>query len=245
MSCNLKISGISAKINDRTLFENLNLELSHKQKIAIIGPNGCGKTTMLEILGGLREPNSGQIEIFHHNIANLGEFAKFRREIGYLFQNSQEQFICPKVFDDVAFGLFARNETLKKERKNLSDESELDKHLRQHHFLKREILSKDEINSKTLETLENLGILHLKDEIVFHLSGGEAKLVALAGILVCEPQIILLDEPTTGLDEKMQENLAKILANLDLSQIIVSHDKEFIESVADEIYYLTPTGLCK
>ena len=245
MSCNLKITNLCAKMGERVLFENLNLELSHKQKVAIIGPNGCGKTTMLEILGGLREKNGGEIEIFHHKISNLSEFAKFRREIGFLFQNSFEQFIAPKVFDDVAFGLFARNEALQKERKNSNSQSELDRHLREHHFLKREILSKDEIYEKTLAVLENLGISHLKDKIVFHLSGGEAKLVALAGVLVCEPQILLLDEPTTGLDEKMQENLAKILKGLDLSQIIVSHDKEFISSVAKKIYFLTPKGLCE
>ena len=243
MSCNLKVSNLCAKIGDRVLFERLNLELSHKEKIAIIGPNGCGKTTLLEIIGGLREKDDGEIEIFHHKISNLSEFGKFRREIGFLFQNSFEQFIAPKVFDDVAFGLFARNEALQKERKNSDNESELDKHLRNHHFLKREILSKDEIYEKTLAVLENLGISHLKDKIVFHLSGGEAKLVALAGVLVCEPQILLLDEPTTGLDFDMQKNLAKILKGLNLSQIIVSHDKEFIQSVADKVCYLTQNGL--
>ena len=117
MSCNLKVKNLCARIGDRVLFENLNLELSHKEKIAIIGPNGSGKTTLLEILGGLREKEGGEIEIFHHNISNLGEFAKFRREIGYLFQNNVDQFICPKVFDDVAFGLFARNEALQKSAK--------------------------------------------------------------------------------------------------------------------------------
>ena len=69
MSCNLKITNLCAKMGERVLFENLNLELSHKQKVAIIGPNGCGKTTMLEILGGLREKNGGEIEIFHHKIS--------------------------------------------------------------------------------------------------------------------------------------------------------------------------------
>lgn len=237
MSCSVTLSKIGAKIGDKTLFENINLKVGHQEKIVIIGPNGSGKTTLLEIIGGLRQSEFGFVELFHKKMSNLNDFAEFRSEIGFLFQNSDEQFICPSVCEDVAFGLFARNEALKKY-------GEFDEHLVTHHgFEKRQILSEDEIYSKTNEILRNLGIYHIKDKIVFNLSGGEKKLVALAGVLVCKPKIILLDEPTSGLDFDMQKRLAGILGDLKVSQIIVSHDKEFIQNAADKIYYLQPNGL--
>lgn len=237
MSCSVTLSQIGAKIGDKMLFENINLKVGHKEKIVIIGPNGSGKTTLLEIIGGLRQSEFGLVEIFSHKMSNLNDFAKFRSEIGFLFQNSDEQFICPIVYEDVAFGLFARNEAFEKY-------TEFDEHLLNHHgFEKRQILTRDEIYAKTDEILRNLGIYHIKDKIVFNLSGGEKKIVALAGLLVCEPKIILLDEPTSGLDFDMQKRLAEILANLKVSQIIVSHDKEFIQNAADKIYYLQPNGL--
>lgn len=237
MSCSLSLSSVGARINDRIIFENVNLEVGHKEKIVIIGANGSGKTTLLEIIGGLREADFGFVELFHEKIKNLDEFTKFRSEIGFLFQNSDEQFICPNVYEDVAFGLFARNEAFKKY-------GEFSEHLLKFHgFEERKILSKDEIYAKTDEILQNLGIYHIKDNIVFHLSGGEKKLVALAGVLVCEPKIILLDEPTTALDFDMQSKLSQILAKLEVSQIIVSHDKEFIQNFADKIYYLDKNGL--
>ena len=112
-----------------------------------------------------------------------------------------------------------------------------------HHIKPRQILSENEIKSRVDEILERFGISHLAEAVPYHLSGGEKKLVALAGVVVCEPEIILLDEPTTGLDFAMQERVAKILKNLDVSEIIVSHDKEFVSVVADKIYTLQKDGL--
>ena len=239
MSCSLKLRNISAKIGERVLFEGLNLDVLHKEKIVIIGENGCGKSTLLEIIGGLKEPANGEIELFHHKIQKICEFEKFRNYIGYLFQNSNEQFINPTVFDDVAFGLFAQNETIK-----CGKNAEFDEHLlKDHDFCAPQILSQEQIYEKTEKILQELNIFHLKDKIVFHLSGGEKKLVALAGVLVCEPKIILLDEPTTALDFNMQNRLSSILENLKISQIIVSHDEKFISNVADKIYYLSQNGL--
>ena len=102
---------------------------------------------------------------------------------------------------------------------------------------------KEPAGVKAEKILRELEIWHLKDEIVFNLSGGEKKLVALAGILVAEPKILLLDEPTTALDADMQRRIAAILKSLDVTQIIVSHDKEFISDVASVMYRLTKNGL--
>ena len=259
MSCSVKLKNLSAKIGERTLFEGLNLDVAHKEKIVILGENGRGKTTLLEILAGLKERNSGEIEIFHENLSSAKEFTKFRQNIGFLFQNSDEQFICANVFDDVAFGLRAINEAIKKSQNPSATKSKFLKFFRKnteqnlgenlgrlcenHHIKPRQILSENEIKSRVDEILERFGISHLRDAVPYHLSGGEKKLVALAGVVVCEPEIILLDEPTTGLDFAMQERVAKILKNLDVSEIIVSHDKEFVSAVADKIYTLQKDGL--
>ena len=213
MSCTISLKNVCAKIGERMLFENLNLNATHKDKIALIGPNGCGKSTLLEIMAGLKAPCGGHIELFHHKISNLDEYKPFRRDVGYLFQESNDCFICPSVLDDVMFSLLSRGE--------------------------------DEGGSraKAERILRELEIWHLKDEIVFNLSGGEKKLVALAGILVAKPKILLLDEPTTALDADMQRRIAAILKSLDVTQIIVSHDKEFISDVASVMYRLTKNGL--
>ena len=213
MSCTISLKNVCAKIGERMLFENLNLNATHKDKIALIGPNGCGKSTLLEIMAGLKAPCDGHIELFHHKISNLDEYKPFRRDVGYLFQESNDCFICPSVLDDVMFSPLGRGE------------------------------DKELAGAKAEKILRELEIWHLKDEIVFNLSGGEKKLVALAGILVVEPKILLLDEPTTALDADMQRRIAAILKSLDVTQIIVSHDKEFISDVASIMYRLTKNGL--
>ena len=213
MSCTISLKNVCAKIGERMLFENLNLNATHKDKIALIGPNGCGKSTLLEIMAGLKSPCGGHIELFHHKISNLDEYKPFRRDVGYLFQESNDCFICPSVLDDVMFSLLSRGK------------------------------DEDGSRAKAEKILRELEIWHLKDEIVFNLSGGEKKLVALAGILVAEPKILLLDEPTTALDADMQRRIAAILKSLDVTQIIVSHDKEFISDVASVMYRLTKNGL--
>ena len=164
-------------------------------------------------MAGLKAPCDGHIELFHHKISNLDEYKPFRRDVGYLFQESNDCFICPSVLDDVMFSLLSRGE------------------------------DKEPAGEKAEKILRELEIWHLKDEIVFNLSGGEKKLVALAGILVAEPKILLLDEPTTALDADMQRRIAAILKSLDVTQIIVSHDKEFISDVASVMYRLTKSGL--
>ncbi|MCR8678793.1 MULTISPECIES: energy-coupling factor ABC transporter ATP-binding protein [Campylobacter] len=213
MSCSVTLKNIKAKIGDKILFENLNLNLSHKEKIAIIGQNGCGKSTLLEIIGGLKMPLEGSVEIFHEPMKSLDDFRKYRNLLGFLFQNSDDQFIAPSVIEDVAFSLLAKG------------------------------ASNDEARKRAEFMLGELGILHLKNEIVFYLSGGQKKLVALAGVLIAQPKILLLDEPTTALDYEMQIKVANILESLDIAQIIVSHDKEFINKVVDKVYFLTKDGL--
>lgn len=213
MSCSLVLKNISFKKNYNIIFENINLNVGHKEKIAIFGENGIGKSTLLEICAGLIKPSSGEIELFHKNVNEAKEYQKFRHLVGYLFQNSLYQFICPKVFEDIAFSLLSMG------------------------------CEKQEAKKRVELILEELNITHLKEKIVYNLSGGEQKLVALAGVLVTSPHIMLLDEPTNALDSKMQEKLTNIISKINKSIIIVSHDENFVKKVAQKTYKLTKNGL--
>lgn len=213
MSCSVNIKNMFIKRCGKILHKNINLDISHKEKIAIVGANGSGKTTLLESIAGLHFPLTGSLELFHQKVSTLDEYKKYRNKVGFLFQNSDEQFLAPQVEDDIAFSLLANGQ------------------------------SKQLAMQKTMLIMDELGISHLKNKIVYNLSGGEKKLVALAGVLIMQPQIMLLDEPTNNLDEKYQIILTNILKKIDKSIIIVSHDKTFIEQIVDKIYKLDENGL--
>jgi len=174
MSCSINLRNISYTNAKSKLLNNIDLNLGHEEKIAIIGANGCGKSTLLKIVAGLIAPCEGHIEVFHNKIEHLKEFKKYRNDIAYLPQDVTNHFLCPTVIEDVIFSLRARGET------------------------------KEEALKKADKILKDLKIEHLKERVIFDLSGGEQKIVALAGLLILEPKILLLDEPTNGLDEKYE-----------------------------------------
>ncbi|RXK11835.1 cobalt ABC transporter ATP-binding protein [Halarcobacter mediterraneus] len=213
MSCSVNIKNLSYEINGRVLFENLNLDISHKEKIAIVGSNGSGKSSLLKIIAGLIKPNKGKVFLFHEEMTSLKEYKKFRNEIGYLPQDVNDFFLCPTVIEDIMFNLRAKG------------------------------LSKEEVYKKACLMLEQLDILPLQNRNIFDLSGGEQKIVALAAILISEPKILLLDEPTNALDDEAQEKIINILNSINKSMIIVSHHKSFIQSLTPTIYKLNQDNL--
>jgi len=215
MSCSVNLRSVSYKNEKKELFKDISLNLGHEEKIAIIGSNGSGKSTLLKIIAGLISPNQGHIEIFHNKIENLKEFKKYRSDIAYLPQDVTNHFLCPTVIEDVIFSLRAKG------------------------------TSKEIALKQADEILKELEISHLKDRIIFDLSGGEQKIVALAGLLILKPKILLLDEPTNALDEQSEKRVVQILNSIKKSMIIVSHHKSFIESLTTSIYKLNDGSLEK
>ena len=213
MSCSVNLRAVSYKNEKKELFSNINLNLGHEEKIAIIGSNGSGKSTLLKVIAGLISPTNGYIEIFHNKINTLDEFKNYRNDIAYLPQDVTNHFLCPTVLEDVVFSLRARG------------------------------ISKDEATKQADEILQELEIAHLRDRIIFDLSGGEQKIVALAGLLILKPKILLLDEPTNALDEQTQNKIIDILNSQKKSMIIISHHKSFIEKLAPTIYKLENKSL--
>ena len=192
--------------SDTRVLDHLNLEISKGDRIGMMAPNGSGKTTLLHTIMGLCKPNSGTIEVFGKLLKNEKDFIPVRSKIGLLFQDSDDQLFCPTVLDDVTFGPL-----------NLG-------------------FSPQDATDIAQKILERLGIQNLEQSITHRLSGGQKRLVALASVLAMEPKVLLLDEPTAGLDNKVKEKLIHILNSLDISYFVISHEFDFVKAVTDKIY---------
>ncbi len=172
----------------------------------MMAPNGSGKTTLLHTIMGLCKPESGTIKVFGNVLKHERDFLPVRSKIGLLFQDSDDQLFCPTVLEDVAFGPL-----------NLG-------------------FSQQDAVKIARKTLERLGIPSFEQNVTHRLSGGQKRLVALAAVLAMEPEILLLDEPTAGLDNKVQKKLIHILNGLDISYFVISHEFDFVKAVTDKIY---------
>jgi cobalt/nickel transport system ATP-binding protein len=183
--------------------QGLELRLHAGERLALTGPNGSGKTTVLHLAVGLLHPQGGSVWAFGRDRSTEDDFREVRRQAGLLFQDSDDQLFCPTVLDDVAFGPL-----------NLGAEP-------------------DEARRCARRALEAVGLPGMEQRITYHLSGGEKRLVALAGVLAMEPEVLLLDEPTAGLDEAHRGRLSAILDNLPQAMLLVSHDATFISHLAN------------
>lgn len=188
----------------RPVFEDLSYQLFPGKHIGLIGPNGCGKSTLLHLIMGLLHPQAGKIMVFGKEVRKEKDFVDVRQKVGLLFQNADDQLFCPTVLEDVAFG------PLNQGRKPADA-----------------ILI-------ARETMDRLGLKGYEERVVYKLSGGEKKLVALATVLAMQPQVLLLDEPTAGLDEQTRHRLIHVLKDLDITILVVSHENEFLEHTVKE-----------
>ncbi len=191
---------------------DINIEINEGERVAIIGSNGAGKSTLFSHFNGIFKPSSGLIKIDGKKMGyKKDELMKIRQKVGLVFQNPDDQLFAPTVVEDVAFGPM-----------NLG-------------------LSDDKVDERVEEALEMVGMNGLEKKAPHHLSGGQKKRVAIAGILAMRPEIMVLDEPTTGLDPKGVDQIMEILYMLnreDMSIIIASHDVEMVTQFADKIFVL-------
>ncbi len=186
------------------VFQDFNYQLLPGKHIGLIGPNGCGKTTLLHLIMGLLRPQAGRIVIFGQEVKKEPDFVEVRQKVGLLFQNPDDQLFCPTVLEDVAFGPLNLGKT------------------------------PAEASGIARATMERLGLHGFEDRVTYKLSGGEKKLVSLATVLAMEPRLLLLDEPTAGLDEQTKDRLIHILQHLDTAFLIVSHENDFLEHTVKE-----------
>ncbi|MFP4226491.1 MAG: energy-coupling factor ABC transporter ATP-binding protein, partial [Desulfobacterales bacterium] len=154
----------------RTVLSGLSFKLEEGARAGLIGPNGSGKTTLLHMLMGLIPRTEGTIRLFGREMQAETDFRESRKKIGLVFQNADDQLFSPTVLEDVAFGPL-----------NLG-------------------ASPAEAKEIAIKTLTDLNLIGFEDRISYRLSGGEKKLVALATVLAMDPAVLVMDEPTTGLD---------------------------------------------
>ena len=192
----------------RPVLDRLHLEFRTGERIGLMGPNGSGKTTLFHIIMGLLKPSAGRIEVFGQPVQEEADFREVRRRIGLLFQDADDQLFSPTVLEDVAFGPL-----------NLGK-------------------SRKASEAVARETLDYLGLAGFEHRITHKLSGGEKRLVSLATVLAMEPTVMLLDEPTNGLDDRTRETLMRVLSDLDISYILISHEIDFLSEMTQQIYRL-------
>jgi cobalt/nickel transport system ATP-binding protein len=193
----------------RPVLDGLNFSFHKGDRMGLMGPNGSGKTTLFHVMVGLLRLSGGRMEIFGRPVKEERDYRRVRRKIGLLFQDADDQLFSPTVLEDVAFGPL-----------NLGK-------------------SRDEAKAIAQRTLESLSLAGYEERITHKLSGGEKRLVSLATVLAMEPEVLLLDEPNSGLDEATERRLADILKNLDISYILVSHNMDFLVETTNRITYMS------
>jgi cobalt/nickel transport system ATP-binding protein len=174
------------------VFQDFNYQVLPGKHVGLVGPNGCGKTTLLHLMMGLLRPQAGSIVIFGQEAKSEKDFIAVRQKVGLLFQNPDDQLFCPTVLEDVAFGPLNQG-------KSPAAAMEIAR-----------------------ATMVSLGLTDFEDRVTYKLSGGEKKLVSLATVLAMDPRLLLLDEPTAGLNE------------LEVACLIVSHENDFLEHTVKE-----------
>lgn len=192
--------------------------LAAGERVGLIGPNGAGKTTLMLHLNGLlpgtdgREPDAAVSGTVAVEVGGLPvtrrHLAEVRRLVGFLFQDPDDQLFCPTVREDVAFGPL-----------NLG-------------------LSRAAVLQRVSDSLAAVGLADLADRSTQHLSFGERKRVCLAGVLACEPSLLVLDEPSSNLDPRARRCFMAILRSCAAAQLIASHDLELILELCSRVLIL-------
>src|SRR5947209_14232045 len=178
------------------------------ESVGLVGPNGAGKTTLFLCLAGVLPVAPGHVRVCGLDPAVPAQRRQLPSRVGVVFQNSDDQLFNATVFDDVAFGPL-----------NLG-------------------LPADEVRKRTAEALKRVGLTGQEHRVPFHLSGGEKRRAALAGVLAMRPEVLLLDEPSIFLDPHGRRELIALLAGLPGAKVIATHDLALIQALCPRVLVL-------
>ncbi|PKM81086.1 MAG: energy-coupling factor ABC transporter ATP-binding protein [Firmicutes bacterium HGW-Firmicutes-14] len=190
---------------------DVDLDIPKGQFTILLGPNGSGKTTLFKVITGLLKPGKGEIRVAGKP---FNQFSKEQlyRQIGFVFQDPNDQLFAPTVGEDVAFGPV-----------NLK-------------------LPPAEVKTRVEDALGKVGILHLINKPIHYLSYGQKKRAAVAGVLAMKPEIMILDEPTAGLDpggiREIMRLLVKLNKDANITMLMATHDVDLVPLYADRIFIL-------
>lgn len=211
-----QVCGAFYSYNGLEALHNISIEIQAGERMALLGANGSGKSTLLRLLAGLSFPRQGSVSFFGEPLTEMrlreeNFFFAFRRRVGVVFQNPDVQLFNPSVFDEVAFGPLQLRWTSAR------------------------------IRERVEQTLEDLDIGALKNRPPHRLSAGEKKRVAIASVLVLDPEILILDEPLAALDPVSQNKISELLMSWSdgsRTVIMATHDLDALEEIADRCVVL-------
>ncbi len=214
--CIFELSDVAYAYQKHLALDGLSLQIRRGDRVALLGANGSGKSTLLRLLDALYFPGKGELKAFgevlsEDALADDGTNFAFRRRVGLVFQNPDVQIFNPTVFDELAFGPLQL------------------------------AWPRDRILRGVDEILTRFAISHLKDRAPHRLSTGEKKRVALASVLILDPEVLLLDEPTASLDPESQGEVIRFLIesrNTGRTIVTATHDLDIIEDIADFVFVL-------
>jgi cobalt/nickel transport system ATP-binding protein len=212
------VDAASFRYLDRfTALNEVSLRVGRGELVALLGANGCGKSTLLKLLDGLLFPDRGAVSAFGVGLDRTAledeQFSRaFRCRVGFVFQGSDAQLFSPTVRDEIIFGPLQLGSAA------------------------------DEIFSRVDDVLGLLDIAHLAERAPYQLSAGEKKRVAIASVLVTNPEVLLLDEPTVALDPRTRAWLVGLIADLHgagKTIVCATHDLDLLRGLADRCIVMT------
>lgn len=210
----LVISNLKKSFGNFTVLKDINLNVSKGESVVLLGKSGTGKSVILQCIIGLQYPTEGNVKVFGTEFINLPENKKnlVRRKIGFLFQSGA-------LYDSMTV------------RQNL-----------EFPVIRQPDYRKEDLNKRVEEALENVGLIDAIDKVPSELSGGMKKRIGLARTLMLNPEIILYDEPTTGLDPVTSDEISHLILDmqkkLNVTSLIVTHDMHCAKLVANRIVVL-------
>lgn len=191
---------------------NVNLKVNKGDIVALLGKNGAGKSTLFLHFNGILKPDKGEILIDGEKLSyDKKSLIKYRQKVGLVFQNPDDQIFAPTVEEDIAFGPL-----------NLK-------------------LPMKEVQKRVEDSLRKVGMEGFEKKAPHHLSGGQKKRVAIAGILAMKPEIMVFDEPTAGLDPKGASKIIKLLKELNdegITIIVSTHDVDLVPEYANNVFVI-------
>lgn len=210
----IDIQNLQVSFESHEVLKNINLRVNKGETVVVLGKSGSGKSVLLKCIVGLIIPDSGKIEVIGKNVIGISnkELEKLRKKIGFIFQQAA-------LYDSMTV------------RENL-----------EFPLVRHENLSKDKIAQRVEDVLESVDLLDAIDKMPSELSGGMRKRIGVARTLILKPEIMLWDEPTTGLDPATSREISRLIIKMQkdfgVSSIVVTHDMACAKKVSDRILVL-------
>jgi len=210
MSCLVEINHLTYDYPEgQPALSDVSFHVKHGDRVGLIGPNGAGKTTLMMALSGVLTGFEGSAVVAGCDLRTRTGRRAIHRKLGVVFQNTDDQIVNASVYEDIAFGPL-----------NLG-------------------LTPGQAKERVEEAMRQVGLDEsYRSRLPFHLSSGEKRRVAIAGVMAMQPNVLLMDEPSTDLDPRGRRELVEILNGLDITRLISSHNLEFVRETCQRVVLL-------